>query len=96
MSEKSFAKEAIVLLRKYNGKNKKFSFLFDLLAVQFKQGLIGFLCLCALYHCTDTIKFVQFFMRCLHKIFEVKEDFQIVDIKNLPIERFVSDTIGFF
>ena len=35
-------------------------------------------------------------MRCLHKIFEVKEDFQIVDIKNLPIERFVSDTIGFF
>ena len=96
MSEKSFAKEAIVLLRKYNGKNKKFSFLFDWLAVQFKQKLIGFLCLSALNHCTDTIKFVQFFMRCLHKIFEVKEDFQIVDIKNLPIERFVSDTIGFF
>ena len=90
---RNFDQKAKDLLKAYLAKNNIFKELFFLFTNNFKQGLIGFLCLNVLYYCHDITKFVHFFINCLHNTFEVKEDFSNDDIKNLTIEKFILEFI---
>lgn len=81
----------------YKNKSKNCQIFYDNIFInQFQNEYLGYLCIIALYHNKNTLKFLEFFIRILQNILTIKIDFTLYDVRELSIEKAIDDIIKIF
>ena len=97
MNNQRNIKEENLILSEYKSKNKNCQIIYDNIFInQLKNEYLGFLCIITLYHCKNTVKFLEFFIRILQNILNIKIDFNLNELSELSIEKAVGDIIKIF
>ena len=97
MKNKINEEEENRILSEYKYKNQKFKILYDNIFInQFQNEYLGFLCIITLCHNQNAIKFLEFFIKIVQNILNIKIDFTLHDIRKLSLEKAVDDIIKIF
>ena len=97
MNNKRNLEKENFIISEYKNKNKYIKEIYDNIFIkQLNNEYFGYLCLIALYHGNNALKFLELFFRILQNILTIEIDFTFYDIKELPIEKVLDDIIKIF
>ena len=78
LNYKTNIEEENLILSNYKNKNKIYQIFYDNIFInQFQKEYLGYLCIIALYHNKNTIKFLEFFIRILQNLLTIEIDFTL-------------------